>query len=446
LKVAALNLLNYFNSFTGCTNGVGGPTTDCRGAGSAAEFDRQWPKTVAAVVGTGADVVGVIEIENDGYGPESGIAHLVARLNAATAPGTYAFVDADAATGQTNALGTDAIKVGLIYKPASVTPVGTTAALNSDAFVTGGDAAPRNRPALAQAFEQRNRARFVVTVNHLKSKGSACTAPDAGDGQGNCNGVRTNAAKELLGWLATDPTNTGDPDVLIVGDLNSYAKEDPITALIGGGYADLIAARIGRDAYSYAFDGQWGYLDHALASSSLASQVTGVAEWHVNADEPSVLDYNTEFKSAGQVASLYAPDQFRVADHDPVLVGLNLPAAPEPYPFAGFFPPVANAPVVNQVNAGRTVAVQFSLGGDRGLSVLAAGYPAMWSISCASGAREGVLAGAESAGGSGLTYDAATDRYTYAWKTEKGWANSCRELVVRLSDGTQHSARFRFTR
>ena len=89
---------------------------------------------------------------------------------------------------------------------------------------------PRNRPALAQAFEENTTgSRFIVSVNHLKSKGSACDAPDAGDGQGNCNVVRTNAADRLAAWLATDPTGTGDPDVLIVGDLNSYAKEDPIT-------------------------------------------------------------------------------------------------------------------------------------------------------------------------------------------------------------------------
>src|SRR5678815_3121551 len=85
--------------------------------------------------------------------PVSAIAFLVNKLNAATAPGTYAFIDVDAKTGQTNALGTDAIKVGFVYKPATVTPVGQTAALNSVAFVNGGDGAPRNRPSLAQAFQ-----------------------------------------------------------------------------------------------------------------------------------------------------------------------------------------------------------------------------------------------------------------------------------------------------
>jgi PKD repeat protein len=333
-----MNLLNFFNTFDGlpgaadnCRNGVGGAPTDCRGADTQAEFDRQWPKTVAAVLGSQADIIGFNEVENDGYGPDSALQYLVDKLNAATAPGTYALIDADANTGQLNVLGTDAIKVAMIYKPAKVTPVGQTGALNTSAFVNGGDSAPRSRPALAQAFQENlSGSRFVVVANHLKSKGSACEIPDQGDGQGNCSIVRTNAAIELANWLATDPTGTGDPDVLIVGDLNSYAKEDPITALITRGYTNLIEAFLGSGAYSYVFDGQWGYLDHALANAAMLPQVAGVAEWHINADEPSVLDYNTDFKTPNLQATLYAPDEFRIADHDPVLVDLkpnNVPPA-----------------------------------------------------------------------------------------------------------------------
>jgi len=327
LRVTSANLLNYFNTFGNgaCTGGVNGAAMDCRGANNATEFARQWPKTVANLLGGDADVIGVMEMENDGYGASSAIQDLVTKLNAATAAGTYAFIDADTLTGQTNALGTDAIKVGLIYKPAEVSPVGTTAALNSTAFVNGGDSGPRNRPALAQAFQELSSGeRFIVVVNHLKSKGSACAAPDAGDGQGNCNVVRTNAANTMTAWLVGNPTNTGDPDILIMGDLNAYAKEDPITAIKNAGYVNLPETLIGAAAYSYAFDGQWGYLDHALATTSLAGQVAGAAAWHINADEPSVLDYNTEFKTPGQITSLYANDQFRSTDHDPVIIGLNL--------------------------------------------------------------------------------------------------------------------------
>ncbi|MCL4265568.1 MAG: ExeM/NucH family extracellular endonuclease [Anaerolineae bacterium] len=527
IKVAGLNLLNYFNSFSGCTNGVGGAPTDCRGAENLTEFDRQWPKTVAGIIGLDADVLGVIEIENDGYGPSSALQDLVDRLNAASAPGTYAFIDVDAATGEVNALGTDAIKVGFIYQPANVTPVGQTAVLNTVAFVNGGDVAARNRPSLTQAFAQNsNGAVFVVNVNHLKSKGSACDAPDAGDGQGNCNVVRTNAANDLMAWLATDPTGTADPDVLIIGDMNAYAKEDPITAVLNSGYVNLIESLLGADAYSYVFDGQWGYLDHALASASVFGQVTGITEWHINADEPGVLDYNTNFKSAGQIVSLYAPDQFRVSDHDPILIGLALNAAPTVdaggpyvvvegdsvlvtavgadadgdvlayqwdldndgvfetagqsatfsaalltapssytigvratdggglsatdqatvsviYNFTGFFAPVENPPTLNVVTAGRAIPLKFSLNGDKGLNILAA-IPTSVSIACDTGSPQNDVEETINTGNSALSYKPETDMYTYAWKTQRSWQNTCRQFTLQLNDGTVHLANFYF--
>ena len=191
-KVVGMNVLNFFNSWTACF--PSGTAADCRGATSQVEFDRQWVKTVAAIVAMDADVVEFNEIENDGYAPDSSLAFLVDRLNAATAPGTYAFIDADTGTGQVNALGNDAIRVAMIYQPAKVTPIGQTAVLNTVAFVNGGDSAPRNRPSLLQAFQvNATGAIFLVDANHLKSKGSACDAPDMFDGQGNCNQVRVNS-------------------------------------------------------------------------------------------------------------------------------------------------------------------------------------------------------------------------------------------------------------
>lgn len=325
LQVVSMNLLNYFNTFGNgsCALGVGGGATDCRGADNATEFTRQTDKTIPAILAMDPDVLAVNEIENDGYDANSAIQDLVTRLNSATAPGTYAFIDADTRIGATNALGTDAIKVGILYKPASVTPLGT-AALSTTAFVNGGDGAPRNRVSLAQAFQTTTNTRFVVDVNHFKSKGSACDAPDANDGQGNCAVVRANAANALVSWLATDPTDADDADVLILGDLNSYAQEDTLTNLQNGGFTNLVNSYIGAPAYSYVFDGQWGYLDYALGSHTILPQITGVEEYHINADEPVVLDYNTEFKSSGQLISLFAADQYRVSDHDPIIVGLNL--------------------------------------------------------------------------------------------------------------------------
>ncbi|WP_396215740.1 ExeM/NucH family extracellular endonuclease [Gemmatimonas sp.] len=443
LRVAGMNVLNYFNTFSGCTNGAGGPSTDCRGADNATEFTRQRDKIIAAILSLGADVVGVNEIENDGYGSSSAIQDLVNGLNAATAPGTWSFVDADAGTGEVNSLGTDAIKVGLLYRSGAVTPVGRTAALNSTAFVNSGDPGPRNRPALAQAFEQPNRARVVVVINHLKSKGSNCAAPDAGDGQGNCNVVRANAALLLKDWLATDPTDVGESRTLIMGDLNSYAKEDPITVLLNAGYVNLADSFLGAGSYSYVFDGQWGSLDHALGSPSIAAQVAGVVKHHINADEPSILDYNTNFKTAGLIASLYAPDQYRSADHDPVVVGLNL-VAPSvgPYTWGGFLTPTRTLPTLTTAAAGFTANVRFSLSGNMGLGILKPGNPLMRPVNCTTLAPLGSLASTTAV--APLAYVASTASYSYFWRTDRTWAGSCRELVLRFIDGSQQRAVYRF--
>ncbi len=324
LRIASLNVLNYFNTFSGCTGGAGGATLDCRGANNVAEFERQAAKLVSAILTLNADAIGLMEIENDGYGANSALADLVNRLNNAAGTPVYAFIDADSATGRLNALGTDAIKVALIYKPAALIPL-ATAALDTPAFVTGGDTTARNRPSLLQAFQEVvSGERFLVSVNHLKSKGSPCDLPDAGDGQGNCNAVRTLAIIEWINWIDSDPTGSNDPDVLLLGDLNAYAREHPLDHLHAAGYTNLLPYFDSLLSYSYIFDGQAGCLDHAAASANLLPAVRGAAVWHINADEPRVLDYNLEFKSSDQQANLYGADAYRSADHDPLLVGLDL--------------------------------------------------------------------------------------------------------------------------
>jgi uncharacterized protein len=314
VKVASMNVLNFFNG-----DGLGDGFPTSRGADTPFELGRQRDKIVSAIVEMDADIIGLMEIEND-EAPNSAIEELTVALNAVAGDGTYAFID-------TGVVGTDEIRVALLYQPASVTPAGDFSILTSAVDPRFIDTL--NRPALAQTFsENANGQRFTVVVNHLKSKGSDCEAvgdPDTGDGQGNCNVTRTRAAEALADWLATDPTHSGDDDVLIIGDLNSYAKEDPIETLKTGGYTNLVESFLGQGAYSFVFDGQSGYLDHALANESLVPQITGVTEWHVNADEPVVLDYNVEFKSANHVNTLYAPTPFRSSDHDPVIVGVCQP-------------------------------------------------------------------------------------------------------------------------
>ena len=328
IKVASFNVLNYFLTIdTTASENVGncGPagTQDCRGADSADELSRQRTKMLAALSAINADVFGFMEMENTtGVQP---LADIVAGL-----PG-YAYID-------TGVIGGDAIRVGIIYKTAKVTPFNEYAILDSSVDPRFIDT--RNRPVLAQTFEEVGTdARFTVVVNHLKSKGSGCGAgdDDATTGQGNCNGTRTLAAQALADWLATDPTDSGDPDYLIIGDLNSYAKEDPIVALESAGFINMVADLNGPSAYGYVFDGQIGYLDHALASPSLSSQVAEVEDWHINADEIPLFDYNDDVRDTGEADAfeeesdtlpLYEPNEFRTSDHDPVIIGLDLSAPP----------------------------------------------------------------------------------------------------------------------
>ncbi len=302
LRVMSFNLLNYFNG-----DGQGGGFPTPRGANTPSEFARQRSKIISALAGAQADVVGLIEVENDS-GALSAQADLVAGLNASVGADAYGMID-------TGVLGGDQIKVGLIYRPAAVTPVGSWMSDNNAVW---------SRAPLAQVFQDNATGeRFTVVVNHFKSKGcSGATGADQdqNDGQGCYNARRMLQAQRLAQWVAdTVIPAAGDPDVLLIGDYNAYAMEDPIAALAAAGYSNLLLP----DVYSYVFTGLSGTLDHALVSASLAPRVASADVWHINADEPRALDYNEEFKSPGQLVSLYSPDAYRSSDHDPLLVRLQ---------------------------------------------------------------------------------------------------------------------------
>ncbi|MCC2616409.1 ExeM/NucH family extracellular endonuclease [Aestuariibacter halophilus] len=308
VTVASLNVLNLFNG-----DGQGGGFPTSRGADSVAEFERQLPKTVAAIIAMDADIVGLMEIENDGQGQFSTLRTLVDAINAELGDSVYDLV----VTGE--ALGTDQIAVALLYKPATVSLEGD-AIVNMDSVF--------NRPPLAQVFRLQNNATLTVVVNHFKSKGCGGASgddADSGDGQSCYNATRVTQANTLSNWIATDGTLSRQQHVLIIGDLNAYAKEDPIAALEGAGYVNLIAQFGGAEAYSYAFGGEMGYLDHGLANQALADKAVDAGEWHINADEPRVLDYNVEYKSEQQVLDFYSADPFRMSDHDPMLASFELP-------------------------------------------------------------------------------------------------------------------------
>ena len=112
--------------------------------------------------------------------------------------------------------------------------------------------------------------------------------------------------------------------------------------------------------------------------------------------------------------------------------------------FTGFFSPVNNLPTINQMNAGRSIPVKFSLGGNQGLGIMAAGSPYSQQVSCSTSAPIADVESTETSGGSTLTYDSGSGQYNYNWKTESSWAGTCRVLTVKLIDGTEHTAYFKF--
>lgn len=289
VSVASFNTLNWFT------------TLGSRGASNPEEQQRQLAKLVAALKGIDADAVGLMEIENNG---RTALQALVDALNAEVGAGTYAALTHPHP-------GTDLIQVGIIYKPAKLTPVGEARSSQDPVF---------SRPPLIQTFRRaRGGQPFTLVVNHLKSKGSCPgSGPDAdqGDGQGCWNATRVRQAQALLGIIADLPAP------LVLGDLNAYGEEDPIKTLEAGGLTSLSKRFVPAPLrYSYSYDGLAGELDHMMASKALLKRVTSTTIWHANADEPRILDYNTEYNPPG----LYRPDAFRSSDHDPLVAGLTLP-------------------------------------------------------------------------------------------------------------------------
>ncbi|MEL7036330.1 MAG: ExeM/NucH family extracellular endonuclease [Cyanobacteria bacterium J06592_8] len=347
LKVVSFNVLNFFTTLDEDGNPGSGPNDlEPRGANSQAEFDRQIEKLVTTLEIIDGDVVGLIELENE-FGDQNGdgqfaIGTLVDELNDRVGAGTYAFVDPGVPFGDTG----DAITVGAIYKTDTVqiAPDTTVEFLTDSDLPALGisdtgvfDGVSTNRAPLAVTFEEISTGEvFTVSVNHFKSKGGNGSGDNAdiGDGQSNFNGTRVRGAEAVETWLETDPTGSGDDDFLIIGDLNAYAEEDPITFLEGEGYTDLVEEFVGNDASSFVFDGQFGYLDYGLANPALLPQVTGTTEWRINAAEPDALDYNLDIFVNGEPEprnpNLFnGQEPFRTSDHDPVIIGLDL-TSPEP--------------------------------------------------------------------------------------------------------------------
>jgi hypothetical protein len=145
--------------------------------------------------------------------------------------------------------------------------------------------------------------------------------------------------------------------------------------------------------------------------------------------------------SNGQIRIVWASDEDGSSARNIKAATITIPTVPN---FSGFLQPVDGLPFVNVVSAGQAIPVRFSLGGYMGLNIFAQGYPISLPTNCDDNEPGAEIEQTLSAGNSSLSYDAATDLYTYIWKTDRAWKGTCRILNLRLSDGTDHLAKFRF--
>lgn len=333
VSLASFNVLNYFTTlgeeYADCRayeDREGNPVTTngCapRGAFDRPNLERQQAKIVTAINGLDTSVLALEEIENGahfGKDRDEALAALVRALNEDAGAGTWAY--AESPDRRPPVREEDVIRTAFIYQPAEVQPVGASVIL------TGAEAFRNAREPLAQAFRAVEAGdgvegtEFLAIANHFKSKGSG-SGPgneDAGDGQGASNADRVAQAGALVDFAEELGATRGMERVFLMGDFNAYEREDPISVLEEAGYASQGARSSGE--FSYAFDGAVGSLDGIFASPAAAEAVTGVDLWMINANEPVALEYSRYNYTAER---LYAADQWRSSDHNPILVGIDL--------------------------------------------------------------------------------------------------------------------------
>ncbi len=295
LRFVAMNLHNYFNG-----DGKGGGFPTSRGARNRNEFAQQRNRVGAAVQELKPDLIGVTELENDGFGKHSASADFIELLNAETSTNWAVSRPAGDDTGG------DQITVGIFYRSDHLEALGPARSLKGELF-------KRSRQPLAQVFRQgSDGAKILIVINHLKSKGSC---PDAGDnadqhdGQGCWNRARTAAAGAMSVWAKALAKKAGTENILIIGDMNAYRREDPIDAIRSAGFTELMDDA-DQQPYSFIYGGQAGSLDYAFSSRALQPRVERTFIWHVNAAFPDHQKLPLTW--------------LRFSDHDPVIVDLRL--------------------------------------------------------------------------------------------------------------------------
>ena len=266
------------------------------GPDNYSEHQKQRKKVSNALAKINADLYGFVEIEQG----QDALAELAADLTTNTGR-TFTYIDDGGSASDSYT------KAGFVYCSDVLTPY-----LSLQENNTG----VRERKKTQAFIENATGETFLFSVNHFKAKSGTGYGDNAdqGDGQGRFNGDRVREAHSVLANYAKDCVFYNDSDILIMGDLNAYAKEDPIMVLQKGGMTDLHRAFHADSSYSYTYHGTAGYLDHALCNRTMYPQVTGMVAYHINSDENDGYTYDKSNDAS----------MFRCSDHDPVIVGLRL--------------------------------------------------------------------------------------------------------------------------
>ena len=281
IKVCSFNLEYYLASNYG----------QGYGADNEQQAQVQHNKILKALMAIDADIYGLVEVQTG----QEAIQKLCNAMNAAAGINRYAFINDGSTTNGTF------VKVGFIYRTDKVSIVGQLFSNNTGV----------QQRKKAQCFQlKQNNEKFVFSINHFKAKSGTTSDP-----QGGYNSDRVTEAKSVISGIPSYTNGCKDNDVLVMGDLNAYSEEDPLREFYNKGFTNLLKQQ-NDSAYSYVYQGLAGCLDHALANTSLLPQVASATVFHINADEPSMFEY----QNAGTVQN----NMYRCSDHDAVVVTLHL--------------------------------------------------------------------------------------------------------------------------
>ena len=280
LLVCAANIQNYFYDLGGYAHRK---TTKEQQA-------IQTEKISKALTHINADIYAICEIQKG----DSAAEMLVRAMNERAKKVRYAYVSQGWSNG-------DTISCGYIYRTDRVRPYGDLQYGYHD------PSSHYHYRMVACGFEEiKSGERFVLNINHLRSKRGT------GDESNSKRMVNVDSLLVMLDKIEQEQL-FGDKDILLVGDYNCYSQEQPIQTLVQAGYEDVLM-QYDSTGYSYVYHSEAGYLDRAFASPTMAAQVKAVHPYHLNADY---------FYSRGYKRRL-DKTMFRYADHDPILISIQL--------------------------------------------------------------------------------------------------------------------------